>query len=232
MKTVPALAVTVSANVPRLNANALAAVAPANLAVDASWAVRPPLLHKVRLFMSNAQAILWQDYHQRLLHYVSHRIRKTADAEDIVQSIFVKIQQHPPHIENQQKLEGWLWQITKNSLIDYWRKEKNTVSFADEHDLAIEEDDEHEENPWLNLSCCLLAMIKDLPDKYRQAVELADLQDVKHKDIAVMMGISESGVKSRVKRGREKLHDLLVSCCTADCQCHEKTPEQGCCHHS
>ena len=73
-------------------------------------------------------------------------------------------------------------------------------------------------------------MIQDLPEKYRQAVELADLQEIKHQDIASMIGISESGVKSRVKRGREKLRDLLISCCSADCQCHEKTPEQGCCH--
>ncbi len=75
-------------------------------------------------------------------------------------------------------------------------------------------------------------MMKDLPDKYRQAVELADLKEVKHKDIAQMMGISESGVKSRVKRGREKLRDLLVSCCGIDCSCHEKTTEHGCCHQS
>ena len=73
-------------------------------------------------------------------------------------------------------------------------------------------------------------LIQDLPEKYRQAVELADLQEIKHQDIASMIGISESGVKSRVKRGREKLRDLLISCCSADCQCHEKTPEQGCCH--
>ena len=180
---------------------------------------------------SNAQAALYQNYQQRLLSYVSRRISTTADAEDIVQSIFIKIQQHPPHIDNQPKLEAWLLQVTKNALIDYWRKQKNTVSLSEEHDFA-EEDDATEENPWLNLSCCLLAMMKDLPAKYRQAVELADLQEIKHKDIALMMGISESGVKSRVKRGREKLHDLLVSCCSADCQCHEKTPEQGCCHTS
>ena len=181
---------------------------------------------------SNAQAALYQRYQQRLLAYVSQRISTTADAEDIVQSIFVKIQQHPPYIDNQPKLEGWLLQVTKNTLIDYWRKQKNTVPLSDEHDVAAEEDNSIEENPWLNLSCCLLAMIQDLPEKYRQAVELADLQEIKHKDIAMMMGISESGVKSRVKRGREKLHDLLVSCCSVDCQCHEKTPEQGCCHTS
>lgn len=181
---------------------------------------------------SNAQAALYQRYQQRLLAYVSQRISTTADAEDIVQSIFVKIQQHPPYIDSQPKLEGWLLQVTKNTLIDYWRKQKNTVSLSDEHDVAAEEDNSTEENPWLNLSCCLLAMIQDLPEKYRQAVELADLQEIKHKDIAMMMGISESGVKSRVKRGREKLHDLLVSCCSVDCQCREKTTEQGCCHAS
>ena len=72
-----------------------------------------------------------QRYQQRLLAYVSQRISTTADAEDIVQSIFVKIQQHPPYIDNQPKLEGWLLQVTKNTLIDYWRKQKNTVPLSD-----------------------------------------------------------------------------------------------------
>lgn len=175
---------------------------------------------------------LWQDYHQRLTHYVLKRISNKSDAEDIVQIVFLKIQQNPPQLNSIPQLEAWLLHVTKNTLVDYWRKIKPTMSLLDEHDYALEEDPEPHENPWLNLSCCLLAMMQDLPDKYRQAVELADLQEIKHKDIAQMMGISESGVKSRVKRGREKLRDLLVSCCGSDCTCHEHTSAQGCCHQS
>ena len=175
---------------------------------------------------------LWQDYHQRLTQYVLKRIHNKSDAEDIVQNVFLKIQQHPPQLKTIPQLEAWLLQVTKNTLTDYWRKIKPTTPLLDEHDYVLEEDPEPNENPWLNLSCCLLSMMKDLPDKYRQAVELADLKELKHKDIAQMMGISESGVKSRVKRGREKLRDLLVSCCGSDCTCHEKTTEQGCCHQS
>lgn len=175
---------------------------------------------------------LWQDYHQRLTLYVLKRIHNQSDAEDIVQTVFLKIQQHPPQLKTIPQLEAWLLQVTKNTLVDYWRKIKPTMPLLDEHDYALEQDPEPNENPWLNLSCCLLSMMKDLPDKYRQAVELADLKELKHKDIAQMMGISESGVKSRVKRGREKLRDLLVSCCGSDCTCHEKTTEHGCCHQS
>ncbi len=186
--------------------------------------------------MNTTNAALWQDYQQRLYHYVYRRVSNKADTEDIVQNIFIKIQQHPPQISQVQKLEGWLLQVTKNALVDYWRKQKPTEPLAEDwaDHLIDEEEDKsaNEENPWLNLSCCLLAMIGDLPEKYRHAVDLADLQQIKHKEIAQMMGISESGVKSRVKRGREKLRDLLVSCCAEDCQCHEKTPEAGCCHRA
>lgn len=173
--------------------------------------------------------LLWRDYHQRLMRYVLKRISHKSDAEDIVQTVFLKIQKNPPHIDTMPQLEAWLLQITKNTLIDYWRKPNRTLPLLEEHDYAIE-DPEPNENPWLNLSCCLLAMMQDLPVKYKQAIELADLQNVNYKDIAEMMQISESGVKSRVKRGREKLRHLLVSCCGTDCQCHENTPEKGCCH--
>jgi len=241
VKAVLALAKQVIANAPPQNATANAIVSAANrkLAKIRAVANLPPSPTERGCFLlggfmtaSTVMPDLWQDYHQRLLSYVAKRISNTSDAEDIVQTVFLKIQQHPPQLKTIPQLEAWLLQVTKNTLVDYWRKTKPTTPLLDEHDYAAEQDPEPNENPWLNLSCCLLAMMKDLPEKYKQAVELADLQEIKHKDIATMMGISESGVKSRVKRGREKLREMLISCCSDDCQCHEDTPEHGCCHSS
>lgn len=55
--------------------------------------------------------------------------------------------------------------------------------------------------------------MQNLPAKYRTAVELAELQEVTQREVSERLGISLSGAKSRVQRGREHLKDLLVRCC-------------------
>lgn len=57
-------------------------------------------------------------------------------------------------------------------------------------------------------------MIAQLPETYREAVELYELKGDAQKKIADKLGISLSGAKSRVQRGREKLKSLLFDCCT------------------
>ena len=57
-------------------------------------------------------------------------------------------------------------------------------------------------------------MIAQLPDPYREAVELYELKGMPQQDIADKLGLSLSGAKSRVQRGREKLKSLLFSCCS------------------
>jgi len=56
-------------------------------------------------------------------------------------------------------------------------------------------------------------MIKTLPDKYRDALEMSEINGVSHKEIAEELNISYSGAKSRVQRGREKLKEVLLHCC-------------------
>jgi RNA polymerase sigma-70 factor (ECF subfamily) len=62
----------------------------------------------------------------------------------------------------------------------------------------------------------LPAAIENLPNRYRDAVRLYELQGVSQAEIAERLGISLSGAKSRVQRGREKLKQVLERCCRFD----------------
>lgn len=190
---------------------------------------------------SDMLTALWQQYHERLLNYVRGRLAVPDEAQDVVQAIFLKVYQHPPPAMAPPELEYWLWRVTKNAVIDHWRKHRAVPPFTsiDEdwqepvgRSLANPSGGKEDENPWLNMGCCFLAMIKDLPDKYRETIDLADLQQRPYKDIALSLGLTESAVKSRVKRGREKLRDQLVQCCGGDCHCSEADNVQPCCHSS
>ena len=75
-------------------------------------------------------------------------------------------------------------------------------------------DEEDQENINEMVMGWLPGMISQLPDGYREAVELYELQGMPQKGIADKLGVSLSGAKSRVQRGREKLKSLLFDCCS------------------
>lgn len=191
--------------------------------------------------MADSLTLLWQQYHQRLLGYLRRHLAVPDEAQDVAQTIFMKVFQHPPAPMSPEQLEAWLWRVTKNALVDHWRKQNKVpplVSMdADDHgmdwlDAQAKPQAGVDANPRLHMSCCLEAMVQHLPDKYRQTIELADLQQRPYRDVAQQLGVTESAIKSRIKRGREKLRDQLVACCGGECQCADASNTQGCCHAS
>ncbi len=189
--------------------------------------------------MADTLTGLWQQYHQRLLVYLRRRLAVPDEAQDVVQTIFLKVFQHPPAPRSPEQLEAWMWRVTKNALIDHWRKQNKVPPllsmdddepFSDGLKAQLGQGEPMEANPRLQMSCCLEAMVRELPDKYRQTIELADLQQHPYREVAQQLGVTESAIKSRVKRGREKLRDQLVACCEGDCHCAETASTQGCCH--
>ncbi len=59
-------------------------------------------------------------------------------------------------------------------------------------------------------------MIRQLPPAYQAAIRLVDLEGVNQADAAAQAGVSLSGMKSRVQRGRKQLRALLEECCRVD----------------
>jgi RNA polymerase sigma-70 factor (ECF subfamily) len=66
------------------------------------------------------------------------------------------------------------------------------------------------------LAACLGPMVAQLPPLYRDAVRLADLEGLPQHEAAARAGITLSGMKSRVQRGRKALRQILDACCQID----------------
>ncbi len=66
------------------------------------------------------------------------------------------------------------------------------------------------------LATCLGPMVARLPSPYREAVTLVDLEGIPQKEAALRAGLSLSGMKSRVQRGRQALEQLVHDCCQVD----------------
>jgi RNA polymerase sigma-70 factor (ECF subfamily) len=83
------------------------------------------------------------------------------------------------------------------------------VTFA-ENEIA----DDHEPQPGCRSITWLDEMIGSLPDGYRQAVRMAEIEEQSQQDVADRLGLSLSGAKSRIQRGRAILKDALQRCCS------------------
>ncbi|MFK7694499.1 RNA polymerase sigma factor SigZ [Paenibacillus sp. HJGM_3] len=156
---------------------------------------------------------LWEQHHDPIRNFVQDKTRYHPDAEDIVQNVFVKAYRRIDDLRDEQKMRAWLFQIARNSIIDHFRKVKRTEELQDQHSI---EDRYEESDPDKEAVFGLQNVIRQMPDKYREALELSELKGLSQKKLSEQMGLSYSGAKSRVQRGREMLKEMMTSCCAIE----------------
>ncbi len=158
----------------------------------------------------NSTEKIYDNFAEELRGFIRNKVDNKLTADDILQDVFIKIHSSIDTLKEETKLRGWLYQITRNTIIDYYRKEKpSTDEFPD---LSFFEDIE-EETPQEKLANSILEMIEDLPIKYSEALCLNECHGLSQKETAEKLNISYSGTKSRIQRGREMLRDSLMKCC-------------------
>ena len=153
---------------------------------------------------------IWKDHRGRLYKYVFKRVRNKDTAEDIVHNVFVKAFEKIETLKNPGKIQNWLFRIAGNSIADYYRSLKKEAELPDEiylpdHDPGFKAEKE--------LSECLMPMIDNLPPRYRESMILSEIEGLTHREISASLGISVSGSKSRIRRGRILLKQMLTDCC-------------------
>ena len=152
---------------------------------------------------------IWNEYHDKLSAFLRGRVADDM-VEDILQDVFVKIHSRIDSLKESTKLESWLYQITRNAVIDYYRSKRPTETLPDWIEQPQPDEDEIIRQ---ELSSCLAPMIEQLPDKYRVAITLSEIERKTQKEVAELEKISLSGAKSRVQRGRALLKSMLHDCC-------------------
>jgi RNA polymerase sigma-70 factor, ECF subfamily len=153
---------------------------------------------------------IWDQYHHRLKAFIRSRVEDDAVAEDLLQETFMRVHRHLCCQSDWNKPVGWFYQIARNLIIDHYRRRRELVELTD---TLPAERDLPEDDPEAELALSLTDMIAELPEPYRQALLLTDVQGLSQQELAEQQGLSLSGAKSRVQRARVKLRDLLLQCC-------------------
>jgi RNA polymerase sigma-70 factor (ECF subfamily) len=162
--------------------------------------------------MNDNLELLWDQYSRRLRAFIRSRVWDDAEAEDILQEVFIRVHRNlccRPEPE-WNKPESWIYQIARHLIIDHYRRRRVMVEIPES---LPAEPDLPEEDPEAVLALSLKEIINELPEPYRQALILTEYQGLSQKQLAESLGISLSGAKSRVQRARERLRDMLLRCC-------------------
>jgi RNA polymerase sigma-70 factor (ECF subfamily) len=140
------------------------------------------------------------------------------EAEDLVQDVFLRVVRHADTLRSADRPEAWLFQVARNALRDSLRARLRRDGRTDalDVDLPAEADEAADHAAEAELAPCLTAMIGRLAEPYRTAITLTSLRGITQAEAARELGVSVSGMKSRVQRGREQLRGMLVRCCAID----------------
>lgn len=153
---------------------------------------------------------IWHEFAAKLGQFIRVRVNDPATAEDILQDVFVKIQARLNRLKDPAKLQSWIYLIARNAIIDHYRTRKETVEVPET--LAAET--EPADGEMEDLKASFRRMIYSLPEPYREALVMTEFEGLTQQQLAERLGISLSGAKSRVQRGREQLKAMLHECCT------------------
>ena len=157
---------------------------------------------------------IWLKFSHPVKDFIRNQTHNSDVTDDILQEVFIKIHQNLHLLRDEERVAGWVFQIARNTVLNYFRSQKRQLENQESHQQSAEEESYFKENN-LNemVGIWLEEFKKDLDPKYQEALQLVDIEGLTQVELANRLGISVSGAKSRVQRGREQLKQKLVDCC-------------------
>jgi RNA polymerase sigma-70 factor (ECF subfamily) len=161
---------------------------------------------------------IWAEVGTSIERFVRRRINDPHHADDVVADVMLRIHQNLAALDDHERVTAWVFRITRNAITDHYRRtgRRREVLAAE-----IDPDVDPSADAWLDdqeatlseLAACIRPLVDALPSDYRRALELTDFEGRTQADAARLEGISLSGMKSRVQRGRRQFATLVKQCC-------------------
>jgi len=152
----------------------------------------------------------WQVLGQRLGAYLGRRL-PAGEVDDVLQDVLLRIHTNVRFLSDDSRFGPWVYSVARNAVIDRLRKKQPALADASEFDMMASSEETESEQA---LITCVTPFVARLPEAYRHAITLVELQGMSQADAAAMEEISLSGMKSRVQRGRRMLREMFEECCS------------------
>jgi RNA polymerase sigma-70 factor (ECF subfamily) len=156
--------------------------------------------------------LLFDRHHRGLYHYFLHNTSNGAVSEDLVQEVFFRILKYRHTYQEGTAVRPWLFQIGRNSLIDYLGKNKGEVPLAAEADSFRSAEVLPDRQAQDKQEAALLKKaLSGMPQEKREVLIMSRYLELKYEEIAEVLGIEVGTVKVRVYRALRELGDRFFA---------------------
>ncbi len=152
---------------------------------------------------------IWLDLHEELYTFILFKIKDEQVSKDLHQEVFLKIQTKIHQLKHSSKLTSWVYQITRNVIIDYFRKSKSKKISINDLDFPEEQNENFD---YSKLTNCINQKIETLSSIHKEAILLTSFKGYSQKELAKHLKISYSGTKSRVQKAKRVLKQNILDC--------------------
>jgi RNA polymerase sigma-70 factor (ECF subfamily) len=170
---------------------------------------------------------VYQEFYPKILRYLERLTGEREDARDLVQEVFLKVDQGLSKFEGRSSLSTWIYRIATNVSNDRFRSASFQKGKKQTSTDEFIEDNKEDKNAWTGeretsaeqqlerkeMSSCINKYIYDLNEDYQKVLVLSDYEGLKNKEIASVLGITLDTVKIRIHRGRVQLKKRMEKGC-------------------
>jgi RNA polymerase sigma-70 factor (ECF subfamily) len=154
-------------------------------------------------------------FNKALYGYIYSKINNREDAEDILHNVFVKMATNIGTLADKEKIQNWVYRITRNTIIDYYRSNGRKQKAIELEDKFPDDAGTGEDNT-RGLDKCLADFITQLPKEYKSIIVDSEINGISQKELAVKYDLPYPTLRSKVQRGRDRLRKMLLQCCAVE----------------
>jgi RNA polymerase sigma-70 factor, ECF subfamily len=157
----------------------------------------------------------YRDLEARLRPFVARRVFTQSEVDDVVQDVFLRMQRSLPDLRDEERFGPWVYQVARSAIAEHRRtRARHPLANTEPPEPSVDPTEPEDDGAVAReLALYVAPFIAMLPTPYREALTLTELEGLTQKEAAEMIGVSVSGIKSRVQRGRVRLRRLLEDCC-------------------
>jgi RNA polymerase sigma-70 factor (ECF subfamily) len=161
---------------------------------------------------------IWAEVGTSLERFVRRHVADPHHAEDVVADVMLRIHEHLGTVDDHERVTAWVFRIARNAITDHYRRTaRRRENLGADEELAspagVDDWLDDQQAALTDLASCIRPLVEALPSDYRRALELTDLEGHTQAEAARIEGVSVSGMKSRVQRGRRLFTALVRNCC-------------------
>ncbi len=155
-------------------------------------------------------------FYERVRKFILASVRDESAADDLVQEVFMRIQQNLESVRDPGKVSSWVFRIAYNLCQDHFRTQKKLLSHEEIHEELVElqETPLQKKMEQDEMSLCVQNQLNLIPESLRSVLILSVVGEFSQQEIADILGLTVENVKVRLHRARKKFNAVLEEKCT------------------